>query len=327
MVITVSASQPAGRLRPIHPNKDFPQLVELLQMVFGKEFEGEGGQVFNNLGRPLNPSVLWRFDPMVAKLAPGFLWEVNGRIVGNVTIIYTRSRWRYLVANVAVHPDFRRQGIARHLMQAAIKDVNRRGGREIALQVVHGNQAAVDLYESMDFIPIGSMTTWQSSVSRVRFTGDNSSGKLDLRPLPQKRWLEAYELDKAALNPDLCWPEPLTRETYQKGIMRRFSDFLNGRKFETWVVVGMENQFQGLASISSEWARAHQLSIRIHPHWQGKLERILLDGLIQQVKSLPRRNINLIHPANDELMNLYLPIANFRRQRTLTHMRLDIKDA
>lgn len=325
MVITVPASRPAGGLRKINPNNDIPQLVELLQLVFGTEFEGDGQQVFNNVGRTRNPSFLWRLDSLMAKLASGFIWEVNGRIVGNATIIYTRSRYRYLVANVAIHPEYRRQGIARHLMQAVVKDISGRGGKTLALQVVKGNQAAVDLYESMNFFAIGSMTTWQSSVSRLRTAGD--TGESLLQPLPADRWREAYDLDRIALDPRLYWPEPLTVDSYRRGLMSRFSDFINGRKFDTLILYDDKNKINGLVNIFSEWGRTHQISIRIHPRWRGLLERKLLDGAIRRAKFLPRRNVQLIHPANDELMNMLLPIANFNRQRTLTHMRLDIENA
>jgi len=324
MVITVPASRPAGGLRKINPNSDIPQLVELLQLVFGNEFEGEGQQVFRSLGRPSNPNFLWRFDPLMVKLAPGFIWEVNGRIVGNVTLVYTRSRYRYLAANVAVHPQYRRQGIARKLMQAVVNDVMGRGGKTIALQVVRGNQAAVDLYGSMNFISIGSMTTWQSSVSSLRTAGNTSESLL--HPLPTKRCREAYDLDREALDPKLYWPEPLTMDTYHRGLLRRFSDFINGRKFDTLILNDDKNNIIGLANLASEWGRTHQMSIRIHPQWRGQLERSLLDGAIMRAKSLSRRNLQLIHPADDELMNMLLPIANFKRQRTLTHMQLEIKN-
>lgn len=53
----------------------------------------------------------------------GFVWEENGQIIGNLSLIPSTKGGRRVVviANVAVHPDHRRRGIAHELTQRALQ--------------------------------------------------------------------------------------------------------------------------------------------------------------------------------------------------------------
>jgi ribosomal protein S18 acetylase RimI-like enzyme len=328
MVITLPASQSGNGPRLINPNTDLPQLIELLRLVFGRELAAEGQQLFKNLPDSQAPAVFWRFNPALARLTPGYVWEIDGRIVGNATLLSTRSHDRYLVANVAVHPDFRQRGIARMLMGSIEEGVHARRGSEILLQVDNDNETAFGLYRSLGYEALGSMTTWRTSVSRVHdlpLQDSATNGFKDLRKLDRKRWKEAYRLDCDALLPDLHWPEALDVDAYKKGLRQRATDFINGRFEQTWMTVDGENNLSGLATIFSEWGRPHQLNLRVHPSWKGQVEGLLLQKLIDRLRTLSRRNVQLIHPADDEVVNRLSRSANFSRNRTLAHMRLALK--
>jgi hypothetical protein len=56
------------------------------------------------------------------------------------------------------------------------------------------------------------------------------------------------------------------------------------------------------------------------------LERPLLAKLMRRLQYLPRRNVQIDHPDDDELVNSLLQEANFQPRRTLTHMRLDLDE-
>ncbi len=320
MVVTFPAKQTGSGLRRINPNKDLPQVVELLHLVFGKEMAADG-QFFGSVVDSSNPAFLWRFDPSLARLSPGFIWELDNEIVGNVTLLPARPPGRFLVANVAVHPNYRRRGLARMLMMAAIDEVRNRHGREIMLQVVSGNDNAIALYDSLGFHHLGDMITWQSSVSRVRSLYPLNS-QTTIRKLPGNKWREAYYLDNQALDPNLIWPEPLPRDFYKTSIWRRLVGFMNGQQVKTFVSIDNDGKFNGLAAVRSEWGRPHEIFIRVTPRQKGNFERALLNQAIHTLHNLSRRNVRLIHDAEDRIMNKILPEANFYKERTLTHMRI-----
>jgi GNAT superfamily N-acetyltransferase len=95
----------------------------------------------------------------------GYVWEEDGRIVGNVSMIpYNhRSERIYLIANVAVRPEYRRRGIARALTESALQQAKRRQVATTWLQVRDDNQIALDLYKSLGYSEQARRTTWQNS--------------------------------------------------------------------------------------------------------------------------------------------------------------------
>ena len=329
MVVTAQAQQQTyPALRPINMNKDIPQVLKLLEVCFGASVHNVEGQRFYTGPATTNQQTafLWRLNPAASKLSLGFVWEENGRIVGNVTILTTKIPGRYLVVNVAVHPDHRRKGIAYKLMHAVHRMVKNQNGHEILLQVVKTNTPAEELYKNLNYETLGSMTSWYAPISRLRKldpTADGSRGP-HIRELRRSEWQAAFQLDQTALPPILNWPEPLTHDAYQNGIVRKAMNFINGRSMETWVTT-QNNQLSGMATILTEWGRMHAASLRIHPEWRGELERPLLAKLIRRLYYLPRRNVRLDHPDADEFTSNLLREANFQPRRTLTHMRQKVE--
>lgn len=328
MIVTApSTDQSKNGPRPININTDIPGILKLLELVFGASLDADGQQMFAvNSNALQSPAILWRLNPAAAKLSLGFVWEEDGRIVGNVTMLTSDTPGRFLVVNVAVHPDYRRRGIARLLMKQVEGLVRQRHGNQILLQVVKQNAAAVALYNSLDYTTIGSITHWTASVSRLRRLELNlESPSPRIRELKRSEWRSAFALDRDALHPDLNWPELPKPDMYQNGLWAKVVNFFNGRQSETWVIASSKNQLIGLASLNTEWGSSHQAAVRVHPAWVGRLERPLLAKLIRRLQQQSRRNVQLDHPDDDELMNALLQEANFQPRRTLTHMRLDIK--
>lgn len=327
MVVTVPTYREGNGARPVNLNKDIPALMDLLQTVFGEKMDGHSRRVFADAQYSPKPAFFWRLNPAVSRLSPGFVWEANGRIVGNVTLLATSSPRRYLVANVAVAPDHRRRGIAYGLMAAVEAEVSSRGGHEVLLQVVKDNEPAVKLYQNLNYESLGSITTWHTSISRLRDLPyqPEYGAHPPIKSLPRNRWREAFMLDKMSLHPDLNWPEPIPNDIYKQSWWQRFSNFMNGRFLETWVVINTEGQMVGLGRIWGEWGRPHLVALRVHPQWKGQIERPLFTKIIRRLRQLPRRNVRFDHPDNDELVNNLLSEANFTKKRTLTHMRRELE--
>ena len=170
------------------------------------------------------------------------------------------------------------------------------------------------------------MTTWHSSVSRLReipaVTNERKSPAI--YQLRKGQWRQAYHLDRASLHTDLNWPDPIPDDTYRTGLWRTISNFLNGRQVETWTTMTKEERLIGMSSIFNEWGRAYTINVRVHPDWQGQVERPLFAKLTRRLRTMSRRNIQINHLEQDELMNQLLQEANFSVRRTLTYMRLDI---
>ena len=59
------------------------------------------------------------------------------------------------VMNVAVHPDWRRQGIAENLITHLIQELKKRGSHALMLEVRASNTPAIALYEKLGFQQVG----------------------------------------------------------------------------------------------------------------------------------------------------------------------------
>ena len=57
--------------------------------------------------------------------------------------------------NVAVHPDYRRQGIAEKLCLSLVEALGQRGNHSLTLEVRASNEPARRLYEKLGFIQVG----------------------------------------------------------------------------------------------------------------------------------------------------------------------------
>ena len=59
------------------------------------------------------------------------------------------------VMNVAVHPDFRRRGVAESLIETLIKELKNRGSKALMLEVRASNDPAIALYQKLGFAQVG----------------------------------------------------------------------------------------------------------------------------------------------------------------------------
>ena len=76
-----------------------------------------------------------------------------GRVVGYICVWEVADELH--VTNVAVHPDARRRGIARALLESVFAHARSAGSRIVILEVRPSNTEAIPLYESFGFRVIG----------------------------------------------------------------------------------------------------------------------------------------------------------------------------
>ena len=321
----ITAGSPLNSgLRPINLSRDVRAVLTLLNLSFGPLRDSHGRVISDRFSLSQSAPFARRLSMMSRGFVPGFVWEESGRIVGNVTLLESPIRGRYLVANVAVHPDFRRRGIARALMHEALAHIESWRGHQVYLQVESDNQAALSLYDSLAFQRRGEVRRWQAAIGKLRLPAPEQSAGTRIRPLRSREWRAARDLDRVGFEPDLNWPAPPPADYYKSGLWQRFGDLLNGRRQETLVVENSQRSLIGLADIVSDWGRPHHLRLCITPEWQGKLAGLLLRAAVERLRRFRGGDVLFNYPAADRPVETLFEAAGFQVRRSLTVMRKNL---
>jgi ribosomal protein S18 acetylase RimI-like enzyme len=329
--VSVRSNSTSGP-RPINLAKDVGRVVILMDAAFGPIRDWRRQRVLGNrAGHGYGAPFALRLSMVTKGFIPGFVWEEDGRLVGNISLLESEVSGRYLIANVAVDPEYRRRGIARGLMQEAVRHIQDMSGRTVLLQVEETNEPAIRLYDSLGFVTKGIMKKWEVTASRLRFPQIALDSRAHIRPINRGDWRAAFKLDAATVDPDLSWPAPPASTYYRIGLWRAVGDFLNGRRVETWVseaTLGTsgKNRLTGLATLYSEWGRPHQLRIRIDSSWRERLAAPLIERALNRAKRLRGGVYRISHPAEDEVLSEVLKEMNFKARRALTVMKLQLRD-
>ncbi|MBP6179572.1 MAG: GNAT family N-acetyltransferase [Anaerolineales bacterium] len=167
--ITLSArTETHPNLRPLSILRDLPAVADLIEICFSSTMDSDGKRYVQDMRRAGtdNSFANWASRAVETTSLPlsGYVWEQNGKIIGNASLVpFRHNKQRiYLVANIAVHPDHRRQGIAHTLTQRAMQHAREKKADGIWLHVREDNPGAIDLYTKLGFVERARRTTWQA---------------------------------------------------------------------------------------------------------------------------------------------------------------------
>ena len=158
-----------ANLRPLNILRDLPHVADLIELCFSSTMDSEGQQYIKDMRRAGHDNSYLQWISRTAETTSlpltGYVWEEDGKIVGNASLIpFKHKKQRvYLIANVAVNPDFRRRGIARALTERAMIHAREKKADSVWLHVRDDNPGAVKLYTDLGFVERARRTSWQSS--------------------------------------------------------------------------------------------------------------------------------------------------------------------
>ena len=116
--------------------EDLPQVINIAHLSFSFPWSYSSfSQEFNN-----------SFSRMLVV-------ENNGQVAGYLCCWCVAGEVHIL--NVAVHPSYRRRGIARRLMEEILLEARRERMRTASLEVRKGNLPAISLYHHLGFHQVG----------------------------------------------------------------------------------------------------------------------------------------------------------------------------
>lgn len=153
-------------VRPLNILRDLPAVADLIEVCFSNTMDDDGQSYLQQMRRASRDDSFLRWASQVVDSASlpmtGFVWEENGKIIGNASLVYNRYKGKKLalIANVATHPDFRRRGIGKTLTERTMKHAWQKGVSEIWLHVRHDNPTAIKIYSDLGFVERARRTTY-----------------------------------------------------------------------------------------------------------------------------------------------------------------------
>lgn len=320
---------PFSGLRPINISRDLVAVADLIAEAFHDEMDAAGERAVREMRWVGRWGILFgwmdRLAPPGEGMAPGFVWVEDDRIVGNASARRVGPFGRgWLIGNVAVAKAWRRRGIGRALMQAAIDLARQQRGEWLALQVRSDSEAAKNLYQSLGFQDMGEMLHYRRNLS-IAVTQPESPVEGRLRRGRASDVGRIYALAQAAIPEPLRRAEPLRRDDFWMGFDRNLGNWLMGRR-EAWWVIDSSRGILGAAHI--ELARPpydSRLRVWVAPEQQGRYEDRLIRAALASMGSAARGTLMAIVPATQAAARAALEAAGFEVHRRLTHMRLDLR--
>jgi ribosomal protein S18 acetylase RimI-like enzyme len=319
--ITVPMTVTPPQLRALNIVRDLPGVADLVEQCFANTMDSEGRNYIQQMRRAGqdNSFLHWASKAVETVSMPlsGYIWEENGEIIGNVSLIpYRHARKKYyLIANVAVRPEYRKRGIGRALTVAAMQLAKHRHADETWLHVRDDNPGAIELYRSLGFVELARRTTWQTLADR-----NTRPGKPDIvvtRRYPRD-W-PAQETWLRRLYPDLLnWYQSVPWNSLRPGFGLMLYRFISDDDVHHWVA-RTKNNPSAMVSWQGMAGRNNRLWVAVPPEGSEDILTELL--LTARHQYFWREKTSLDFPAG--IYSVSIEAAGFHPTRTLLWMKSD----
>ena len=327
------AQRRADGLYPTNFVRDLAQIADLIELCFAAQMDSGGRSAVSEMKviSHLGPLVwlLALIDRYVAGLGSGFVWRVNGKVVGNVSLYRAGAHPRlgpgWMIANVATHPDFRRRGIAVALMEATIERARRQGGDWVSLEVEADNTGAQALYERLGFARYETLTLWENPA----FYGSLTPVGTARWPVRRRRWADnqaeiALIFDRARRGA-MIWTQPIDQQMVTSGPSELLDIALTGTARERGVLddAAMPGRLAGSLWVELHGWHSARITQFVDPELSDPAAGQSLLTFLLGSGSYDGWSLR-VETVQDETTAAYLRRLGFRQTRALTQMRLDL---
>lgn len=205
-----------GKLRPLNIIRDLPKIADLVELCFHKNMDKEGKRYVQQM-RSAKKNTSWLSWATTSLPLKGFIWEEDKEIVGNISIVPFQHQKEKIIlfANVAVHPDHRRRGIARMLTQKALEHVQKIKPASVWVHVEEKNQGAIQLYRSLGFQNRMLRTTWRAS---TQLPPPQAQSRVVLAKSPTRYWRTEEKSLAVSYPPEMRWYRMPKIEVFAPGL-------------------------------------------------------------------------------------------------------------
>ncbi len=311
------------KIRPFNPLRDAQAVTDLIELAFGDSLGADGALALAEMQRMARwgfvTGLLYWLNGDWASGPPGFVWVEDGEVVGNVSLRPGSEYDSFFIGNLAVHPDYRRRGIGRALMEAALETVESLAWGWIGLEVRAENVAARRLYESLGFRVVGR------TLHLLRQPGPPENEESPVHPALRRAegrdGLALLSLVRAVTPVQQRPVLGLMKSDYRVGWERALDCWLSGRR-ETWWVIEEMSEVKGAVRALRERARRpNRLEILVAPGWEEALGEVLARRALTGMPRFCEKMISVELPLPESPLVNILKSEGFQSTRVLIQMR------
>jgi ribosomal protein S18 acetylase RimI-like enzyme len=255
-------------IRKLDPYRDLLQVADLIERCFYNTMDYDGQdylRVIRRAGEDLRfVQYLNGANERVSYPLSGYVYVENERIVGNLTLIpfYKNKKWIYLIANVAVDPDYRRRGIARLLTLTALTHVRARPVSSVWLQVRDDNSAAYQLYQSVGFISRCIRTNWQLPPTSIEIP--TLPKNVTIRRPGKNDWPQQSAWLHQTYPPEVSWNLPIHINAMEPDFWHTIAAWFNDHPVNQWAAQ-RDHELLGVLSMETGYHTHDNLWLAVTP--------------------------------------------------------------
>ncbi|NJC96588.1 MAG: hypothetical protein C3F07_10970 [Anaerolineales bacterium] len=306
-------------LRALNMFRDLSAVADLIELCFANTMDNDGQRYIADMRRASRDDGFLNWASHMTETASlpltGYVWEQDGRIVGNASLIPFRDKGKriYLLANIAVHPDYRRRGIARLLTRRAMQYGRDKKATALWLHVRDDNPGAIKLYADLGFQEIARRTTW---VARPDAFIQIPQTEMQIVARHPRFW--SFQQDwLRRLHPDaLSWYRSFNFNALRPGLANWFYLLFVDMHIKQWAAVRGDRLLATLAWVP-QGGRSEPLYVASGPRSGPEA---LMQLLMHARRVLSNQSmLSLEYPAGE--MTEAFTAAGFQDRRTLLWMR------
>lgn len=289
-MISAFASQKISKsnIRKINISRDLDQVADLIESCFPIHLDQDGQTYIREMRKTAREMRYLGWVSSLPELGtgktPGFIWEEEGRILGNLSLIQFKDQRKNicLIANVAVHPEYRQQGIARALTNHALAYLRHNHISQVWLQVRDDNPAACQLYRSTGFVDHVVRTTWRIKPYQFKPLEIGNLSEFNFG----KRQKENWETQKGWLlnnyPESIRWNLSVNFSRFEPGLLQNISNFLEAVNLKHWAA-HFHNECLGIVTWQKTSSHANNLWLALPDDGEPSTLSYLLEKVMKRL--------------------------------------------
>ena len=301
-------------IRPFDIRRDLDGMTDLIEAAFAGELQNWGSDFREQMRvtkqtMPLL-SILSRLSVNFQHVLDGFVCEVHGQMVSMVNVQkagFDIKRW--MIGNVATHPDYQRRGLARKLVTRAIEHARTYGAEVVMLDVRATAQPAYSLYRSLGFVHYDSAVSLK--LDKLPKISPKPMPGYTLRTMKLGEWQVRHQLALRETPQAVQEFLPVSEANFRVLPFEYVTGFLaqkiQGVSIHHWAVEKDGQLVAVMTLIIQKNAKIHhELSLRIHPDHRAVLAEPLLTQALAALQDYPKNILRAeIRTTYTDLLDLF----------------------